>query len=162
MKDEEISMRVGRSGGEGPAATVHCSFHVSALVLGLRSDGASKSACEAFCGDRVACKNACERDGWDEHEKKREGDGSDAKKRVGCGPTRVSAEPAYWWRKRRRNVRDTDRNTTKQPPKVPLKSKEAIAKAAASSSKGKKKKWSKGKSKEKVNNLVLFDKVSGN
>eukprot|EP00894_Picocystis_sp_ML_P004876 jgi/Pico_ML_1/55393/g1084.t2 len=44
------------------------------------------------------------------------------------------------------------------PPKVPLKSKEAIAKAAASSSKGKKKKWSKGKSKEKVNNLVLFDK----
>mmetsp|Transcript_1043 Transcript_1043/g.6608 ORF Transcript_1043/g.6608 Transcript_1043/m.6608 type:complete len:94 (-) Transcript_1043:844-1125(-) len=47
------------------------------------------------------------------------------------------------------------------PPKVPLKSKEAIAKAAASSSKGKKKKWSKGKSKEKVNNLVLFDKVSG-
>lgn len=78
MKDEEISMRVGRSGGEGPAATVYCSSHVSALVLGLRSDGASKSACEAFCGDRVACDNACERDGWEEHEKKREGDGSAA------------------------------------------------------------------------------------
>ncbi|PRW20673.1 40S ribosomal S25-3 [Chlorella sorokiniana] len=38
------------------------------------------------------------------------------------------------------------------------KSKEAKALAAANSSKGKKKKWSKGKLKEKVNNLVLFDK----
>jgi small subunit ribosomal protein S25e len=37
------------------------------------------------------------------------------------------------------------------------KSKEAKALAAANSSKGKKKKWSKGKLKEKVNNLVLFD-----
>ncbi|KAF6255680.1 component of cytosolic 80S ribosome and 40S small subunit [Scenedesmus sp. NREL 46B-D3] len=37
------------------------------------------------------------------------------------------------------------------------KSKEAKALAAANSSKGKKKKWSKGKMKEKVNNLVLFD-----
>ncbi|KAI3434488.1 hypothetical protein D9Q98_002564 [Chlorella vulgaris] len=37
------------------------------------------------------------------------------------------------------------------------KSKEAKALAAANSSKGKKKKWSKGKLKEKSNNLVLFD-----
>jgi len=37
------------------------------------------------------------------------------------------------------------------------KSKEAKALAASNSSKGKKKKWSKGKLKEKVNNLVLFD-----
>eukprot|EP00878_Enallax_costatus_P000269 GHUV01000337.1.p2 GENE.GHUV01000337.1~~GHUV01000337.1.p2 ORF type:complete len:108 (+),score=49.41 GHUV01000337.1:59-382(+) len=37
------------------------------------------------------------------------------------------------------------------------KSKEAKALAASNSSKGKKKKWSKGKMKEKVNNLVLFD-----
>merc|ERR1712176_998343 len=40
----------------------------------------------------------------------------------------------------------------------PQKSKEAKAAAAAASSKGKKKKWSKGKVKEKVNNMVLFDK----
>merc|ERR1711934_999299 len=39
-----------------------------------------------------------------------------------------------------------------------IKSKEAKAAAAAASGKGKKKKWSKGKVKEKVNNLVLFDK----
>mmetsp|Transcript_12956 Transcript_12956/g.23048 ORF Transcript_12956/g.23048 Transcript_12956/m.23048 type:complete len:108 (-) Transcript_12956:131-454(-) len=38
------------------------------------------------------------------------------------------------------------------------KSKEAKALAAANSSKGKKKKWSKGKTKEKVQNTVLFDK----
>jgi hypothetical protein len=31
--------------------------------------------------------------------------------------------------------------------------------AAANASKGKKKKWSKGKLKEKVNNMVKFDKV---
>jgi small subunit ribosomal protein S25e len=37
------------------------------------------------------------------------------------------------------------------------KSKEAKALAAANSSKGKKKKWSKGKLKEKSNNMVLFD-----
>jgi small subunit ribosomal protein S25e len=40
------------------------------------------------------------------------------------------------------------------------KSKEAKALAAANSSKGKKKKWSKGKMKEKVNNLVLFDQAT--
>ncbi|KAI8468707.1 MAG: component of cytosolic 80S ribosome and 40S small subunit [Monoraphidium minutum] len=40
------------------------------------------------------------------------------------------------------------------------KSKEAKAIAAANSSKGKKKKWSKGKVKEKVNNLVLFDQAT--
>uniref|UniRef100_A0A7S0RV35 40S ribosomal protein S25 n=1 Tax=Chlamydomonas leiostraca TaxID=1034604 RepID=A0A7S0RV35_9CHLO len=40
------------------------------------------------------------------------------------------------------------------------KSKEAKALAAANSSKGKRKKWSKGKNKEKVNNLVLFDKAT--
>eukprot|EP00921_Rhytidocystis_pertsovi_P016982 GHVQ01026748.1.p1 GENE.GHVQ01026748.1~~GHVQ01026748.1.p1 ORF type:complete len:108 (+),score=13.12 GHVQ01026748.1:530-853(+) len=39
------------------------------------------------------------------------------------------------------------------------KTKEQIA-AAASASKGKKKKWSKGKSKDKLNNLVLFDKAT--
>eukprot|EP00612_Vaucheria_litorea_P000552 CAMPEP_0171454426 /NCGR_PEP_ID=MMETSP0945-20130129/1713_1 /TAXON_ID=109269 /ORGANISM="Vaucheria litorea, Strain CCMP2940" /LENGTH=136 /DNA_ID=CAMNT_0011979439 /DNA_START=27 /DNA_END=437 /DNA_ORIENTATION=+ len=40
----------------------------------------------------------------------------------------------------------------------PKKSKEAIAKAAQSGgAKGKKKKWSKAKTKEKVNNYVLFD-----
>jgi small subunit ribosomal protein S25e len=32
--------------------------------------------------------------------------------------------------------------------------------AAMNSSKGKKKKWSKGKMKEKVNNLVLFDQAT--
>jgi len=37
---------------------------------------------------------------------------------------------------------------------------EAKALAAANSSKGKKKKWSKGKLKEKVNNMVLFDKAT--
>eukprot|EP00201_Polytomella_parva_P000222 CAMPEP_0175039756 /NCGR_PEP_ID=MMETSP0052_2-20121109/812_1 /TAXON_ID=51329 ORGANISM="Polytomella parva, Strain SAG 63-3" /NCGR_SAMPLE_ID=MMETSP0052_2 /ASSEMBLY_ACC=CAM_ASM_000194 /LENGTH=106 /DNA_ID=CAMNT_0016301747 /DNA_START=11 /DNA_END=331 /DNA_ORIENTATION=+ len=42
------------------------------------------------------------------------------------------------------------------------KSKEAKALAAANSSKGKKKKWSKGKSKEKVQNAVLFDKSAYN
>ena len=45
------------------------------------------------------------------------------------------------------------------PPKI-QQSKEAKALAAANSSKGKKKKWSKGKMKEKVNNLVLFDKAT--
>mmetsp|Transcript_2390 Transcript_2390/g.5579 ORF Transcript_2390/g.5579 Transcript_2390/m.5579 type:complete len:108 (-) Transcript_2390:1218-1541(-) len=42
------------------------------------------------------------------------------------------------------------------PPKE-QKSKEQKAKAAMHSSKGKKKKWSKGKTKEKVNNMVKFD-----
>ncbi|GAB4813640.1 hypothetical protein N2152v2_000686 [Parachlorella kessleri] len=40
------------------------------------------------------------------------------------------------------------------------KSKEAKAMAAANASKGKKKKWSKGKMKEKVNNMVKFDKAT--
>merc|ERR1712150_400561 len=40
------------------------------------------------------------------------------------------------------------------------KSKEAKAKAAMSSSKGKKKKWSKGKVRDKLVNLALFDKVT--
>lgn len=48
-------------------------------------------------------------------------------------------------------------HTTKQQAPKEQKSKEAKALAAANSSKGKKKKWSKGKMKEKVNNLVLFD-----
>lgn len=68
---------------KGPAATVPCSIHVSALVLGLRSDGAAKSAFEELCGDLVACGDACECGGWEEHGKKREGDGSDAKKKGG-------------------------------------------------------------------------------
>ncbi|GHP06443.1 40S ribosomal protein S25 [Pycnococcus provasolii] len=42
------------------------------------------------------------------------------------------------------------------PPKI-QKSKEEKARAAMAGGKGKKKKWSKGKTKEKVNNFVLFD-----
>merc|ERR1711964_241981 len=42
-------------------------------------------------------------------------------------------------------------------PKV-QKSKEAKAKAAMSGGKGKKKKWAKGKTKERLMNLVMFDK----
>nr|AFK38515.1 unknown [Lotus japonicus] len=38
------------------------------------------------------------------------------------------------------------------------KTKEQIAKAAAAGGRSKKKKWSKGKSKEKANNAVVFDK----
>lgn len=45
------------------------------------------------------------------------------------------------------------------PPKAQA-SKEAKAIAAANASKGKKKKWSKGKMKEKVNNMVRFDKAT--
>mmetsp|Transcript_7077 Transcript_7077/g.26031 ORF Transcript_7077/g.26031 Transcript_7077/m.26031 type:complete len:112 (-) Transcript_7077:103-438(-) len=46
----------------------------------------------------------------------------------------------------------------RQGPKE-IKSKEAKMKAAmAGGAKGKKKKWSKGKTKEKVNNLMLYDK----
>mmetsp|Transcript_15215 Transcript_15215/g.39554 ORF Transcript_15215/g.39554 Transcript_15215/m.39554 type:complete len:109 (-) Transcript_15215:467-793(-) len=44
------------------------------------------------------------------------------------------------------------------PKAAQPKSKEAKAKAATSGGKGKKKKWSKGKVKEKLQNLVLFDK----
>ena len=42
--------------------------------------------------------------------------------------------------------------------KAPQKSKEAKAKAAQGSSKKSKKKWSKGKSRDKLQNLCLFDK----
>lgn len=42
--------------------------------------------------------------------------------------------------------------------KAPQKSKEAKAKAATGSSKKSKKKWSKGKSRDKLQNLCLFDK----
>merc|ERR1711981_594063 len=45
------------------------------------------------------------------------------------------------------------------PPKI-QKSKEAKAKAAMSSGKGKKKKWSKGKVRDKLVNLALFDKAT--
>ena len=45
------------------------------------------------------------------------------------------------------------------PPKE-QKTKEQKAKAAMHSSKGKKKKWSKGKTKEKVNNMVKFDQAT--
>merc|ERR1711881_118359 len=44
------------------------------------------------------------------------------------------------------------------PPKKETKTKDAKAKAATSGGKAKKKKWSKGKVKEKLANLVLFDK----
>merc|ERR1711887_228492 len=47
----------------------------------------------------------------------------------------------------------------KMPPKI-QKSEEAKAKAAMSSSKGKKKKWSKGKVRDKLVNLSLFDKAT--
>merc|ERR1712036_28783 len=47
----------------------------------------------------------------------------------------------------------------KMPPKI-QKSKEAKAKAAMSSGKGKKKKWSKGKVRDKLVNLSLFDKAT--
>ena len=42
--------------------------------------------------------------------------------------------------------------------KVVQKSKEAKMKAAMAGGRGRKKKWSKGKSRDKLNNLVLFDK----
>jgi len=45
-------------------------------------------------------------------------------------------------------------------PAKPQQSKEAKAMAAANASKGKKKKWSKGKVKEKVNNMVVFDQAT--
>ncbi len=44
-------------------------------------------------------------------------------------------------------------------PKV-QKSKEAKAKAAMAGGKGKKKKWSKGKTKDKLNNAVVWDKAT--
>eukprot|EP00400_MALV-I_sp_L67-5_P001240 gene1240-151_t len=46
------------------------------------------------------------------------------------------------------------------PPKVQQKTKEQKMKAAMAGGKGKKKKWSKGKVKEKLMNLVLFDKAT--
>merc|ERR1712070_1181287 len=49
-------------------------------------------------------------------------------------------------------------NLKAMPPKVQQKTKEAKMKAAMAGGKGKKKKWSKGKMREKLNNLVLFDK----
>merc|ERR1712060_918777 len=42
--------------------------------------------------------------------------------------------------------------------KVVQKSKEAKMKAAMAGGKSKKKKWSKGKAKEKLSNMVMFDK----
>ena len=50
----------------------------------------------------------------------------------------------------------------KKDPKKDAKSTKAPAKKAASGGggKAKKKKWSKGKTRDKLNNLVLFDKVS--
>jgi small subunit ribosomal protein S25e len=45
-----------------------------------------------------------------------------------------------------------------QPPKVQQKSKEQKMAAAMAGGKGKKKKWSKGKSRDKVDNKVLFSK----
>jgi small subunit ribosomal protein S25e len=45
-----------------------------------------------------------------------------------------------------------------QPPKVQQKSKEAKMQAAMAGGKGKKKKWSKGKSRDKVDNKVMMSK----
>merc|ERR1712071_236756 len=50
-------------------------------------------------------------------------------------------------------------NLQKMPPKI-QKSKEAKARAAMSSGKGKKKKWSKGKVRDKLVNLSLFDQAT--
>ena len=44
------------------------------------------------------------------------------------------------------------------PPKIQQKSKEQKMAAALAGGKGKKKKWSKGKSRDKVDNKVLFTK----
>mmetsp|Transcript_8351 Transcript_8351/g.19768 ORF Transcript_8351/g.19768 Transcript_8351/m.19768 type:complete len:114 (-) Transcript_8351:171-512(-) len=44
------------------------------------------------------------------------------------------------------------------PPKIQQKSKEQKMAAAMAGGKGKKKKWSKGKSRDKVDNKVLFSK----
>jgi len=46
------------------------------------------------------------------------------------------------------------------PPKGEIKTKAQKAAAAQAGGKGKKKKWSKGKQKEKVNGLVLFDQTT--
>ena len=44
--------------------------------------------------------------------------------------------------------------------KAPQKSKDAKAKAATGGGKKSKKKWSKGKSRDKLQNLCLFDKAT--
>lgn len=49
-----------------------------------------------------------------------------------------------------------------QPGKAQPTSKEQKARAAAAGGKGRKKKWSKQRTKEKVNNAVLFEKVTPN
>nr|CAE45771.1 mitochondrial ribosomal protein S25 [Trichoplax adhaerens] len=46
------------------------------------------------------------------------------------------------------------------PPKKPIKSEDQKAKAASGGGKAKKKKWSKVKARDKLNNLVLFDKAT--
>merc|ERR1712110_618459 len=48
----------------------------------------------------------------------------------------------------------------KMAKKVEQKSKEAKVKAAQSSGKSKKKKWSKGKTRDMLNNAVLFDQAT--
>merc|ERR1712076_236241 len=58
-----------------------------------------------------------------------------------------------------RTYRLDQKNYSKMPPKI-QKSKEAKAKAAMSSGKGKKKKWSKGKVRDKLVNMALFDKAT--
>merc|ERR1711881_118373 len=65
----------------------------------------------------------------------------------------ISRVSSRTYRKTQKLYRDV------MPAKV-QKSKEAKAKAAASSSKGKKKKWSKGKVRDKLQNLALFDKAT--
>merc|ERR1711937_369510 len=49
---------------------------------------------------------------------------------------------------------------SKMAKKVEQKSKEAKMKAAQSSGKSKKKKWSKGKTRDKLNNAVTFDQAT--
>merc|ERR1739838_603100 len=50
------------------------------------------------------------------------------------------------------------KKATTMPPKIQQKSKEQKMAAAMAGGKGKKKKWSKGKSRDKVDNKVLFSK----
>merc|ERR1712071_44346 len=59
----------------------------------------------------------------------------------------------------RQKLNKNSKKKVDMPPKI-QKSKEAKARAAMSSSKGKKKKWGKGKVRDKLVNLALFDEAT--
>merc|ERR1712071_549079 len=59
----------------------------------------------------------------------------------------------------RQKLNKNSKKKVDMPPKI-QKSKEAKARAAMSSGKGKKKKWSKGKVRDKLVNLSLFDEAT--